>query len=97
MIRLATAHSKLRFSKRIEAADVAVARDMMMRIINQSRVVAEPSDEMETDDTPVELQEVDLVATARRCASSQVAICEYVLAGISCRSPPKLFVFTINK
>jgi MCM AAA-lid domain len=39
MIRLATAHSKLRFSKKIERQDVEVAQQLMLRIIDQSRTV----------------------------------------------------------
>jgi DNA replicative helicase MCM subunit Mcm2 (Cdc46/Mcm family) len=39
MIRLATAHSKIRFSRKIEKEDVEVARQLMLRIIDQSRTV----------------------------------------------------------
>ena len=39
MIRLATAHSKLRHSRKIERADVEVAQQLMLRIIDQSRTI----------------------------------------------------------
>ena len=39
MIRLATAHSKLRYSRKIETQDVEVARELMLRIVDQSRTV----------------------------------------------------------
>ena len=39
MIRLPTAHSKLRYSRKIETQDVEVARELMLRIVDQSRTV----------------------------------------------------------
>lgn len=50
MIRLATAHSKLRFSRKIEKDDVEVARSLMLRIIDQSRTVEGEVDEFPDED-----------------------------------------------
>lgn len=38
-IRVATAHSKLRFSRKIEKDDVAVARNLLLRVVDQSETI----------------------------------------------------------
>ena len=50
MIRLATAHSKLRFSRKIEKQDVEVAQQLMLRIIDQSRTVEGEPDGADGDE-----------------------------------------------
>ena len=74
MIRLATAHSKLRFSRKIEAADVEVARQLMLRIIDQSRTVeGEAGTELQDEDE--DAMDVDVAApqAPRKPAGSRCA------------------------
>lgn len=72
IIRIATAHSKIRFSKKIEAVDVAIAKSIILKIVNQARVNLDDNDDeaMDAGDA-VELEEADLAeAMPRRCAAS---------------------------
>jgi MCM AAA-lid domain len=75
IIRLATAHSKVRFSRKIEKEDVDAARQLVLRIIDQSlSVEAEPDgdeDGSDAEDAPV-LEPVPLAAGSR-CVERTIA------------------------
>lgn len=53
-IRIATAHSKLRFSRKIEKEDVKVARDLLLRVVDQSKTVDGASAEVVHTDEEIE-------------------------------------------
>lgn len=57
MIRLATAHSKLRHSRKIERADVDVAQQLMLRIIDQSRTIEGAAEEAGGQEGAEELED----------------------------------------
>lgn len=53
-IRVATAHSKLRFSRKIEKEDVKVARDLLHRVVDQSKTIDGVADETVQIDEEIE-------------------------------------------
>jgi DNA replicative helicase MCM subunit Mcm2 (Cdc46/Mcm family) len=83
MIRAATAHSKLRHSRSIERQDVEVARQLMLRIIDQSTSVGaggEAADLVEDHDPlqPDEAAEEAIAAVAQRrsgCDADLLLLC----------------------
>jgi hypothetical protein len=73
VIRLATAHSKLRFSRKIEKDDVEVARSLMLRIIDQSRTVEGDVDELpdEGDNDAAMIEDQPAPSQARKPPGSR--------------------------